>query len=93
MKIVVVTSASEASKKLLSLVKHCKTLSWATAWATENAVVNAALDAHEKIEHLVVGTHQYFTDPKVLDRGLGIEKFKVMWPNRLLRSTTLRQAS
>jgi len=80
MKVRVETEPKRVSKRLLALLDTCKSFSWASAWATDNEVVKAALKARKKMAHLVIGTHRYITDPVVLDQCLGIEHVKVLPP-------------
>ncbi len=80
MKVRVETEPKRVSKRLLTLLHTCKSFSWASAWATDNEVVKAALKARKKMIHLVIGTHRYITDPVVLDQCLGIEHVKVFPP-------------
>lgn len=79
MNVTPVTEAADVRKRLLKLIKECKSFRWATAWAGESDVFDAAI-ASNKMSHIVIGTHQYFTAPAVLDKCLGIRKIKVMPP-------------
>ena len=79
MKVVPVTNANDVRTRLLSLIEECQSLQWVTAWASDTDVLDAAI-ASSKMTHLVIGTHQYFTAPEVLDKCLGINAVKVMHP-------------
>ncbi|WP_395116041.1 hypothetical protein ACFCQI_09420 [Rhodanobacter sp. FW102-FHT14D06] len=80
MKITPVTTAAAVRKRLLKLIDECKSFHWATAWASESDVLDAAL-ASDKMTFMVIGTHQYFTAPEVLDQCLDIHEVRVMHPN------------
>ncbi len=55
-----------ATKTLVRLVRACRRLDVAVAWAGRNRVVDAMLEHHRKLRRVVIGTHMYQTDPKVL---------------------------
>lgn len=61
-------SASQTQSTLIALVENCESMQWAVAWATENAVFEAAMKDSSKFEHFVVGTHMFQTQPEVLER-------------------------
>lgn len=79
MRVKIETSAKDVSKRLLELLKKCESFSWASAWATDNDVVRAAIKARKKMTYFVIGTHRYITDPKVLDNCRDIKSVKI-WP-------------
>jgi len=74
-----VTKASDIRKRLLMLINECQSFQWATAWAGESEVLDAAI-ASKKMASMVIGTHQYFTAPEVLDKCVGISEVRVMYP-------------
>jgi hypothetical protein len=78
-RIIPATSASAVRKRMLKLIGEAQSLQWATAWATDSEVLEAALTS-DKLTMFVVGTHQYFTAPSVLDRCLGNPDVRVMQP-------------
>jgi hypothetical protein len=59
-------------------------MAWTVAWATENELIDTALQFQEKFSHLVVGTHGYVTSPSVLERFLGLPGFRVSPPSGAL---------
>lgn len=73
------TKATDIGKRLLSLINDCHSFRWVTAWANETSVLDVAIKSNKMIS-LVIGTHQYFTPPDVLDRCLSIKSVKVMLP-------------
>lgn len=79
MKVTPVTTAAAVRRRLLKLIDECKSFQWATAWASESDVLDAAL-ASDKMTFMVIGTHQYFTAPEVLDQCLDITEVRVMHP-------------
>ena len=81
MEVTVITSAADARARLLKLLKACESFSWAAAWATDNDVIQAALRARKKLAYLVIGTHRYITDPKVLRQCLGLPSARVITPD------------
>jgi HKD family nuclease len=78
-KVTPVTKAADVRKRLLMLIDECQSFQWATAWASESEVLDAALESN-KMTSMVIGTHQYFTAPEVLDKCSGICKVRVMHP-------------
>lgn len=79
MEVTPATTAAAVRKRLLRLIEDCGSFRWATAWAGESDVLDAAL-ASDKMALMVIGTHQYFTSPGVLDRCLDIPEVRVMPP-------------
>lgn len=73
-----------AEGELLWLTEHCDEMSWAVAWATPNAVVEAGLKHSAKFRHLVIGTHMYQTSPDVLEKLAGVDAARVMPPTGAL---------
>ncbi|MGC4395642.1 phospholipase D family protein [Hydrogenophaga crocea] len=65
---------------LVALVESCDSMQWAVAWATENAVFEAAMKHSEKFEHFVVGTHMFQTQPEVLERAAALSAAAVVPP-------------
>ncbi|WP_339652164.1 phospholipase D family protein [Halopseudomonas pelagia] len=73
-------SASQTQATLIALVESCESMQWAVAWATENAVFDAAMKNSSKFEHFVVGTHMFQTQPEVLDRAASLAAAAVVPP-------------
>ena len=73
-------SASQTQSTLIALVENCESMQWAVAWATENAVFEAAMKDSSKFEHFVVGTHMFQTQPKVLERAAALAAAAVVPP-------------
>ncbi|WP_024693475.1 phospholipase D family protein [Pseudomonas syringae] len=73
-------SASQTQSTLLALVENCESMQWAVAWATENAVFEAAMKDSSKFEHFVVGTHMFQTQPEVLERAAALAAAAVVPP-------------
>lgn len=73
-------SASQTQATLIALIKNCESMQWAVAWATENAVFEAAMKNSSKFEHFVVGTHMFQTQPEVLERIATLEAAAVVTP-------------
>lgn len=73
-------SASQTQATLIALVESCESMQWAVAWATENAVFDAAMNNSSKFEHFVVGTHMFQTQPEVLDRAARLAGAAVVPP-------------
>lgn len=65
---------------LIALVEGCESMQWAVAWATENAVFEAAMKNSSKFEHFVVGTHMFQTQPEVLQRMAALSAAAVVPP-------------
>ena len=59
-------TGGNATQTLVRLVRACRRLDVAVAWAGRNRVVDAMLEHHKKLGRVVIGTHMYQTDPKVL---------------------------
>ncbi|MBP1202922.1 HKD family nuclease [Duganella sp. 1411] len=59
---------TEATRAVVRLVRECLRFDVAVAWAGPNPAVEAMLEAHPKLGRVVIGTHMYQTDPKVLRR-------------------------
>ncbi|MGC3529333.1 phospholipase D family protein [Pseudomonas aeruginosa] len=73
-------SASQTQTTLIELVESCESMQWAVAWATENAVFDAAMKNSSKFEQFVVGTHMFQTQPEVLDRAARLAAAAVVPP-------------
>lgn len=73
-------SASQTQSTLIALVENCESMQWAVAWATENAVLEAAMKDSSKFEHFVVGTHMFQTQPEVLERAAVLAAAAVVPP-------------
>ncbi len=73
-------SASQTQSTLIALVENCESMQWAVAWATENAVFEAAMKDSSKFEHFVVGTHMFQTQPEVLERAAALAAAAVVPP-------------
>ncbi|NMX73783.1 hypothetical protein HBO23_12555 [Pseudomonas sp. WS 5532] len=73
-------SASQTQSTLIALVENCESMQWAVAWATENAVFEAAMKYSSKFEHFVVGTHMFQTQPEVLERAAALAAAAVVPP-------------
>lgn len=73
-------SASQTQATLIALVENCESMQWAVAWATENAVFEAAMKDSSKFEHFAVGTHMFQTQPEVLERAAGLAAAAVVPP-------------
>jgi len=54
---------------------------WAVAWGTENDFSSKLYVNRDKIRRLVIGSHFYQTDPKLLKRFIGVKTVRV-YPNR-----------
>lgn len=73
--------ASEKTQPTLrKLVEECESMQWAVAWATENAVFEAAMSHSAKFTHLVIGTHLFQTAPSVLERAATLATAAVVPP-------------
>lgn len=59
-------SNGQATRTLIRLVRECIRFDVAVAWAGPNTAIDAMLEAHPKLGHVVIGTHMYQTDPTVL---------------------------
>lgn len=73
-------SRTETQATLIALIESCDSMQWAVAWATENAVFEAAMKNSSKFEHFVVGTHMFQTQPEVLERAAALEAGAVVPP-------------
>ncbi len=73
--------AEGTQSALLKLVEECESMQWAVAWATENAVFEAAMAQSSKLRHLVIGTHMFQTSPNVLERAAALPAAAVMPPD------------
>ena len=73
-------SASQTQSTLIALVESCESMQWAVAWATENAVFDAAMKNSSKFENFVVGTHMFQTQPEVLYRAARLAAAAVVPP-------------
>lgn len=81
MKVKVCDEPKQVRTHLLALLERCERFSWASAWATPNAALDAALKAKGKMTHLVIGTKSYITAPEVLDACLDIPEVRVYPPD------------
>lgn len=73
-------SRAHTRATLIALVESCDSMQWAVAWATENAVFEAAMKNSSKFEHFVVGTHMFQTQPEVLERVAALGAAAVVPP-------------
>lgn len=73
-------SRTQTQATLIELVEGCDSMQWAVAWATENAVFEAAMKCSSKFEHFVVGTHMFQTQPQVLERAATLTAAAVVPP-------------
>jgi HKD family nuclease len=73
-------AASATQGALVALVEECESMQWAVAWATENAVFDAAMVHSAKLKHLVIGTHLFQTSPGVLERVASLTAAAVVPP-------------
>jgi HKD family nuclease len=73
-------SSGKTQSTLIELTEDCDSMQWAVAWATENAAFEAAMKHSAKFQHLVIGTHLYQTQPRVLERASALKTAKVMPP-------------
>ncbi len=70
-----------AASRIQGLIRECKHVDVAVAWATVNAVSNALLAQRlRRIGKLIVGTSFYHTDPKLLERLIGVQQARCMPP-------------
>lgn len=69
-----------ATKTILALVKACKRVDVAVAWAGQNEVVSALWQHRAKLGKLVIGTHLYHTDPAVLRKFMKVPDARCMPP-------------
>lgn len=70
----------QAEHTLLRLAKCATSLHWAVAWATPNAVSDAAHLQARKLQHLVIGTHFYQTHPDLLEKLRHLRALRVRLP-------------
>lgn len=82
MRVTVCHEPKKVHALLLKLLAGCERFSWASAWATPNQVVAAALEAKDKMSHLVIGTKNYITSPEVLDECLSLKNVRVYPPDQ-----------
>jgi HKD family nuclease len=73
-------SRAQTQVTFIALVENCDSMQWAVAWATENAVFEAAMKNSSKFEHFVVGTHMFQTQPEVLERAAALAAAAVVPP-------------
>lgn len=73
-------ASEQTQETLIELVLACESMQWAVAWATENAVVDAAMTHGAKFTHLVIGTHLFQTQPTVLERASALAAAAVVPP-------------
>lgn len=77
---VVFLSRAQTQTTLMALIESCDSMQWAVAWATENAVFEAAMKNSSKFEHFVVGTHMFQTQPEALEQAAGLSAAAVIPP-------------
>jgi len=70
-----------ASQTLIRLVRTCKQMDVAVAWAGKNQVVEVMIEHHKKLRHVVIGTHMYQTDPAVLRSFMPFSAVRCMPPD------------
>jgi HKD family nuclease len=80
MDVKILTSPRTARDHLVRLVQECDRMSFAVAWATHNAVLDAALEHQDKFDRLVIGTHRCVTDPAVLTECARLDAFRAIAP-------------
>lgn len=82
MKVKICNEPREVRDELIRLIDACGSLYFASAWVTENTVVNHLLKRRNrpKIKKWVIGTHQYITSADVLETCLQVPNVKVMPP-------------
>ena len=73
-------SQAQTQEALVALIEGCDSMQWAVAWATENAVFEAAMKCSSKFKHFVVGTHMFQTQPEVLERAAALDAAAVVPP-------------
>jgi HKD family nuclease len=82
MKITLLSTSDQIKKKLKKYISESKELFCAVAWASENPLSDLLIQNAGKIQQLIIGTHFYQTDPKILASLLIIdpscEKFKII---------------
>lgn len=61
-----VLTGPRAAEEVMALIKVCRTMQVAVAWAGQNHIVDAMYQHRDKLGKLVIGTHLYRTDPAVL---------------------------
>ncbi len=71
----------QATRAVTRLVQTCKQFDVAVAWAGANPVVDAMLAANKKLRRVVIGTHMYQTDPKVLRAFMPFKGSKCLPPD------------
>ncbi|MCJ1888243.1 phospholipase D family protein [Pseudomonas sp. LA21] len=76
-----VVGSKDTGERLVELIKECDSFAWASAWVTPNEAFKAAVNAKEKIENLVIGTHMYVTDPRCLKMCIEISQARVLLPD------------
>lgn len=62
----VIATSEDAKRVLIEQIQTCVSASWAVAWATPNAVFDAALARIDAFNHFVVGTNGSQTHPSCL---------------------------
>lgn len=77
-------SGRDAERVLIDLTRSCTKFSWAVAWATPNALTREALKHRKKMKQLVIGTHFYQTDPKLLMDFTDVKSARVKPPTGAL---------
>ncbi len=75
-------SGNKAMEEILRLINDSTHIDVAVAWAgnKDNEVVEALWKHTEKLRHVVIGTHLYQTDPKVLRRFMKFKQVRYMSP-------------
>ncbi len=72
-------TGKEIQKEILRLIKECKRMDWAVAWASANhSSFDALVKNKGKIGRLLVGFEFYQTHPDFLKEFIGFKKVKVI---------------
>lgn len=74
-------STSQAGRQVADLVRSCKWMDAAVAWAGENSVVESMRLNRRKMRRIVFGTHMYRTDPAVLRAFMDLPEARCMSPD------------
>ncbi|ABM31181.1 hypothetical protein C8246_12185 [Paracidovorax avenae] len=80
MKVEPVITPGAVRNRLLRLIATCNSFSLASAWVTRSKVFDAAIAAHRKLRHFVIGTHGYFTCADCLEACIPLAQVKVVKP-------------
>lgn len=73
----------QAKAELLRLLRGCRRFDAAVAWAGDNAIVDAmqGQGVSRRLRNVVIGTHMYQTDPKVLRAFMKYEGVRCLPPD------------